>query len=138
MIQMGSLLCTYCIHISYVTQELLSQAATRQPDLLQHLRLTLEQMAADQSSTMGQLLRDGPKAESAASAAVLQVIAGVKSAVQPDAVCLLTVGDPVLLGSEGTRGMPLQGFTMLAELKRADGSGADLIPEALKSSLPDR
>ena len=34
--------------------------------------------------------------------------------------------------------MLLQGFTMLAELKSADGVGADLIPEALKSSLPDR
>lgn len=34
--------------------------------------------------------------------------------------------------------MLLQGFTMLAELKDADGGGADLIPEALKSTLPNK
>jgi hypothetical protein len=129
----------FYIHVSFVTQELLSQAANRQPALLQHLRLTLEQLAGDQSSTMGQLLRDGPTAESAASAALLQVVAGISAGdASEDAISRLSGGDYVLLGSERTRGMLLQGFTMLAEFKGADGGGANLIPEVLKSSLPDR
>lgn len=82
------------MHVSYLTQELLSQAATRQPALLQHLRLTLEQLAGDHSSTMGQLLRDGPKAESTASAALLQVVAGISTGVaSEDASSRLSVSN---------------------------------------------
>jgi hypothetical protein len=123
----------------YVTQELLSQATNRQPALLQHLRLTLKQLAGDQSSTMGQLLRDGPKADLAASAALLQVVAGIGTPVASEyAIPHLSVGNQTLHGSQRTRGVLLQGFTMLAELKGADGGGADLIPEALRTSLPNR
>jgi hypothetical protein len=55
-------------------QKLMGQAATRQPALLKHLRMTLERMADDQSGSVGQLLRNGLETSSTESAALLQVI----------------------------------------------------------------
>lgn len=61
-------------YAAWFAQKLLGQAASRQPALLQHLRMTLEQMADDRSSSVGQLLRDDLEASSIASAPLLQVL----------------------------------------------------------------
>jgi hypothetical protein len=65
----------WCSMLQCTSQELLGEAAVKQPTLLWQLRITLVQMAEDQSSTMGQLLRNGLEASSAASTTVLQVLA---------------------------------------------------------------
>jgi hypothetical protein len=124
-----------------VRQELLGQAATKQPALLRHLRMTLEQRVEDQSSTMGQLLRNGLEGSSAASTTLLQVPASsvtcscgwrcVYSCRQQNVAWQCRDAATTQLSA-------LQGLTMLAELKGSSGSNADLLPESLKSRLPDR